>query len=201
MKLKRIKNIEKKSYSGKVYDLAVDENFTYNINGIIVHNSLCTTRIETGHGVPNVTSIRHAVEACDNFDVPVMADGGIRTAGDVSKAIGLGADTVMLGSLLAGTQESPGEVIEKNNHLFKRYRGSASLETKEAHGQKTNHVEGTSTVIPYKGGVKYSILRLTDGLRSAMSYTGANTISEYQSKADFVEVTDAGRAEAKPHLL
>lgn len=201
MKLKRIKNIKKKSYSGKVYDLAVDDNFTYNINGIVVHNSLCTTRIETGHGVPNVTSIRHSVEACDNFDVPVMADGGIRTAGDISKAIGLGADVVMLGSLFAGTTESPGEVIERGNHLYKRYRGSASLETKEAHGQKKSHVEGTSTTIPYKGGVKYVIKRLEDGLRSAMSYTGANTISEYQSKADFVEITDAGRAEAKPHLL
>lgn len=163
--------------------------------------SLCTTRIETGHGVPNITAIRHSLKACDNFDVPVMADGGIRMAGDISKALAMGADTVMLGSLFAGTTESPGEVIEKGNHLYKRYRGSASLETKEAHGQKNNHIEGTSTVIPYKGGVKYVIKRLKDGLKSALSYSGANNITEFQSKADWTKVTNAGITEAKPHLL
>jgi len=163
--------------------------------------SLCTTRIETGHGVPNVTSIRHAVEACSQFDVPVMADGGIRRAGDIAKALAVGAETVMLGSLLAGTTESPGEVLEKGNHLYKKYRGSASLETKSTHGQDKKHIEGTSTTIPYKGGVKYVILRLMDGVRSAFSYAGAYNMIEYQTKAEWVQVTNAGITEASPHLV
>lgn len=166
--------------------------------------SMCTTRVETGHGIPNVTAIDQCVLGSlngSNGEVPVMADGGIRSAGDISKAIGVGADTVMLGSLLAGTQEAPGLVIEKGNHLFKRYRGSASLETKSAHNQNTRNVEGVSTVVPYKGGVKYVIYRLRDGLQSALSYTGADTIHDYQAKADWVVVTNAGIVEATPHGL
>lgn len=166
--------------------------------------SLCLTRIETGHGIPNVTSIDQCVLGslnASNGEVPVIADGGIRTAGDIAKAIAAGADTVMLGSLLAGTQEAPGLVIEKGNHLFKRYRGSASLETKSAHNQPTRNVEGVSTVIPYKGGVKFVIYRLRDGLQSALSYTGAHSIPEYHSKVDWVIVTNAGVVEATPHGL
>lgn len=197
MKLKKINKIERKSYSGKTYDLSVDENYTYNINGKIVHNSLCTTRLETGHGVPNVTSIIETVEASD---VPVMADGGIRRAGDVAKALGLGASSVMLGSLLSGTNESPGPVMEGKDGLYKRYRGSASLETKSAHGQRESHIEGESTVVPYKGGVKYAIKKLEDGLRSALSYSGAHDLVEYHTNAEFIQITNAGIIEAKPHL-
>ncbi len=163
--------------------------------------SLCTTRIQTGHGVPNVTSIMECVEVAQQYDIPVMADGGIRTSGDIAKAIGLGADNVMLGSMLAGTQETPGSIIEKNGQLYKRYRGSASLETKTTHGQQQRNVEGESTVIPFKGGVKFIINGLNDGLRSALSYTGANSIEEFQRKADFVQITHAGQIEAKPHKL
>jgi IMP dehydrogenase len=166
--------------------------------------SLCQTRIETGHGIPNVTSIDQCVLGCldgSNGEVPVIADGGIRTAGDVSKAIAVGADSVMLGSLFAGTHEAPGLVIEQGNQLFKRYRGSASLETKSIHNQSTRNVEGVSTTVPYKGGVKYVVYRLRDGLQSALSYSGAHSISEYHSKADWVIVTNAGVVEAKPHGL
>lgn len=163
--------------------------------------SLCTTRIQTGHGVPNVTSIMECVEVAQQYDVPIMADGGIRTSGDIAKAIGLGADNVMLGSMLAGTQETPGSIIEKNGQLYKRYRGSASLETKTTHGQQQRNVEGESTVIPFKGGVKFIINGLNDGLRSALSYTGAESIQEFQRKADFVQITHAGQIEAKPHRL
>jgi IMP dehydrogenase len=168
------------------------------------NGSMCTTRIETGHGIPSVTTIDQCVLGSlngSNGEVPVMADGGIRSAGDIAKAIAVGADTVMLGSLLAGTQEAPGLVIEKGNHLFKRYRGSASLETKSAHNQSTRNVEGVSTVVPYKGGVKYVIYRLRDGLQSALSYTGSSTIYDYQAKADWVVVTNAGIVEATPHGL
>ena len=196
MKLVEIKSIEKKNYTGKVYDLTVEKTHSYNINGIVVHNSLCTTRIKTGFGVPNVTSL---IEILNVATVPVMADGGIRTSGDISKALAIGSSTIMLGSLLAGTEESPGKVIESPNGLYKRYRGSASLETKTVHGQAERNVEGESTTIPFKGGVKFVIEGLIDGVRSALSYGGANNLSEFHP--DYVQVTNAGIAEAKPHLL
>jgi len=199
MKLKKIHKIEKKSHSGKVYDLAVDDNFTYNINGVIVHNSLCTTRIQTGHGVPNITSI---IDCVKGSKVPVMADGGIRSSGDISKALSIGADCVMLGSLLAGTKESPGKISTKGDGMLcKKYRGSASLETKSTHGQSTKHVEGESTLIPYKGSVDVIIEKLTDGVKSALSYSGSNNIKTFQLKSEVVEITPSGMAESKPHLL
>jgi IMP dehydrogenase len=161
--------------------------------------SLCTTRVQTGHGVPNVSSIIDCVEGAS---VPVMADGGIRNSGDISKALSLGADCVMLGSLLAGTKESPGKIVEKSNgSLYKRYRGSASLETKSAHGQSTNHVEGESTMIPFKGSVEYIVNKLTDGVKSALSYSGSKNIKEFHNKSEFVEITPSGMAESKAHLL
>lgn len=158
--------------------------------------SLCTTRIKTGFGVPNVTCIK---EICKVAEVPIMADGGIRSSGDIAKALAVGADNVMLGSLLAGTVESPGQMIEKGNALYKRYRGSASLETKTKHGQAQRNVEGESTIIPFKGGVKYIIKGLTDGVRSALSYAGAEDINHYHP--EYVQVTNSGISEAKPHLL
>mgnify|MGYP001552837006 CR=1 FL=1 len=163
--------------------------------------SLCTTRIETGHGIPNITALEAVVRAAQVYDIPVMADGGIRSAGDVAKAIAVGADSVMLGSLLSGTEETPGKVIEKRGTLFKRYRGSASLETKTEHGQRQNNVEGESTVVPFKGGVTNVIIKLVDGLRSALSYTGAHNLEEYKSKSKYVAVTNAGLREANPHLI
>lgn len=161
--------------------------------------SLCTTRIQTGHGVPNVTSI---IDCVEGSSVPVMADGGIRNSGDIAKALSVGADCVMLGSLLAGTKESPGKIVEKGNgSLYKRYRGSASLETKSAHKQSTKHIEGESTMIPFKGSVEYIIDKLNDGLKSALSYSGSNDIKEFHWKSEVMEITPSGMAESKPHLL
>ena len=161
--------------------------------------SLCTTRIQTGHGVPNVTSI---IDCVEGSSVPVMADGGIRNSGDIAKALSVGADCVMLGSLLAGTKESPGKIVEKGNgSLYKRYRGSASLETKSAHKQSTKHVEGESTMIPFKGSVEYIIDKLNDGLKSALSYSGSKDIKEFHWKSEVMEITPSGMAESKPHLL
>jgi len=158
--------------------------------------SLCTTRIKTGFGLPNVSSL---LEIVPYSTVPVIADGGIRTSGDIAKALALGASSVMLGSLLAGTEESPGSILEKSNGLYKRYRGAASLETKMTHGQEQRNVEGESTVIPYKGGVKYVVEGLLDGVRSALSYAGAQDLSTYHP--DYVQVTNAGQNEARPHLI
>ena len=158
--------------------------------------SLCTTRLKTGFGVQNVTCLED-INAVTT--VPVMADGGIRTSGDIAKALALGSQCVMLGSLIAGTKESPGQIIEKNNGLFKRYRGAASLETKTVHGKEQRNVEGESTVIPFKGGVKFVLQGLQDGVRSALSYGGAENLQEF--KPDYLIVTNAGLTEAKPHLL
>lgn len=158
--------------------------------------SLCTTRIKTGFGVPNVTALEDIVGVSS---VPVMADGGIRTSGDIAKALALGAGSVMLGSLLAGTEESPGKILDTPQGLFKRYRGSASLETKVVHGKEGRNVEGESTIIPYKGGTKFIVEGLLDGIKSALSYGGASTIDEFHP--EYVQVTNSGILEAKPHLL
>ncbi len=158
--------------------------------------SLCTTRIKTGFGVPNVSCLEEIIKVAK---IPIMADGGIRTSGDIAKALALGASSVMLGSLLAGTEEAPGQIIETPKGLYKRYRGSASLETKIVNGQQVRNVEGESTTIPYKGGVKFIVNGLLDGVKSALSYGGARNLDEFKPK--YVVVTNSGINEAKPHLL
>jgi IMP dehydrogenase len=158
--------------------------------------SMCTTRVQTGFGVPNITCIDDIVSVST---IPVMADGGIRTSGDIAKALAFGASTIMVGSLIAGTEESPGAILEKSTGLYKRYRGAASLETKMTHGQEKRNVEGESTVIPYKGGVKYILEGLIDGVKSALSYNGSTNLREFNP--DWVQITNAGQKEAKPHLI
>ena len=158
--------------------------------------SLCTTRVKTGFGVPNVSCIEDIVSVAKT---PVMADGGIRSSGDISKALALGASSVMLGSLIAGTDEAPGQIVETPAGLYKRYRGSASLETKVVNGQQTRNVEGESTTIPYKGGVKFIVNGLIDGVKSALSYGGAQDLEHFNPS--YVLVTNSGINEAKPHLL
>ena len=158
--------------------------------------SLCTTRVKTGFGVPNVSCLEDIVSVAKT---PVMADGGIRSSGDISKALAIGASSVMLGSLIAGTDEAPGQIVETQKGLYKRYRGSASLETKVTHGQQTRNVEGESTTIPYKGGVKFIVNGLIDGVKSALSYGGAKKLEDFNPP--YVKVTNSGINEAKPHLL
>lgn len=157
--------------------------------------SMCTTRIKTGFGIPNVTALE---EIASVATVPIIADGGIRTSGDIAKALAVGASSAMLGSLIAGTDESPGQIIETKQGLYKKYRGSASLETKESHGQEIRNIEGESTMIPYKGGVKFIINGLIDGVKSALSYAGSNCLNEYSPR--YIVVTQAGINEAHPHL-
>ena len=183
---------------------AADDLIAWGADGLRVGiggGSLCTTRVKTGFGVPNVTSIEEVVKIADQWDIPVMADGGIKSSGDIAKALAVGADCVMVGSLLAGTKESPGAILETPAGLFKRYRGSASLETKVTHGQQSRNVEGESTTIPFKGGVRFIISGLTDGIRSALSYGGADNIFDYQTTVNYNIVSSAGLAEAKPHLI
>ena len=178
---------------------AAQELESWGVDGLRVGiggGSLCTTRIKTGFGIPNVSCLEDIVSVAKT---PVMADGGIRTSGDISKALALGASQVMLGSLIAGTDEAPGDIIETTNGLYKRYRGSASLETKVTHGQVTRNVEGESTTIPYKGGVKFIVNGLIDGIKSALSYGGARDLKHFNPS--YVVVTNSGLNEAKPHLL
>jgi IMP dehydrogenase len=158
--------------------------------------SLCTTRIKTGFGIPNVTCIEQIAKA---VRIPIIADGGIRTTGDMAKALAVGASSIMIGSMIAGTDESPGMIINKPDGLYKKYAGAASFETKLTHGQALRNIEGESTIIPYKGRVETIIDEIKDGLRSALSYAGAVTVGGFKPK--YVEVTQAGLNEARPHLL
>jgi IMP dehydrogenase len=158
--------------------------------------SLCSTRINTGFGIPNVTSLQDCYKS---VSVPIIACGGIRNSGDIAKALAVGADSVILGSLLAGTDEAPGNIIHKLDGLYKRYRGAASLETKMTYGQPLRNVEGESTLVPYKGSVESVVKSLLDGLRSALSYAGADSLKTFSP--EIMQVTSAGMHEARPHLL
>ncbi|MBW3545348.1 MAG: IMP dehydrogenase [Bacteroidetes bacterium] len=164
--------------------------------------SMCTTRVRTGIGVPQITAIQNV---CSVASVPVISDGGIRSSGDVAKALAAGADTVMIGSLLAGTDEAPGNFFVTgdwpNEKKFKVYRGSASMSIKLATKGTADNVEGTATLVPVKGPVANVVKTLCDGIRSSMSYVGAMDLTTFRQNAIFVQVTNAGLAEAHPHGL
>ena len=179
----------------------------WGVDGVRVgigNGSLCETRIRTGVGIPQVTTLLDVCSICDTYDVPVVADGGIRNIGDVCKGLGCGADTIMLGSLLSGTKETPGDISKvglwPNEKLYKKYRGSASVESKLDRGEIKN-VEGNSKTVPYKGKIKRIIDDIMDGLKSSMSYVGASNLEEYRSMVEFVRVTQSGVREAFPFGL
>ena len=161
--------------------------------------SICSTRIQTGHGVPGIQTIMDC--AASGRGAPIIADGGLRSAGDIVKALAAGADFVMLGSLLAGTDETPGDVINTRRGKLKSYRGMASKDAQiEWHG-KTASLEGIATTIPCKGPVEDVLEELNRGIRSGFSYSGARTLTELQSKAKFVSQTPAGAHESSTHIL
>lgn len=172
--------------------------------------SICTTRIVTGIGVPQITAIRLALKAAQKYNIPVIADGGVKYSGDIAKAIAAGASTVMLGSLFAGTEESPGELVIYGGKTYKAYRGMGSLSamekgSKDRYGQmdiKENNKlvpEGIEGVVPYKGKLSPFVYQMVGGLKAAMGYTGAATIDDFQKKARFVQITDASLKESHPH--
>ncbi len=186
---------------------AAKELCEWGVDGLRVgigNGSLCETRIRTGVGIPQFSALLDVCSITDDYNVPVIADGGIRNVGDICKGLGCGADSVMLGSLLAGTKETPGDVTKvgewPNERLYKKYRGSASIESKVDRGESGN-IEGNSKIIPYKGKVKRIISDIRDGISSSCSYVGASNLLDFQSKCEFVQVTQAGVVEAKPHLL
>jgi IMP dehydrogenase len=173
--------------------------------------SICTTRVVAGVGVPQITAIYDVAEAAADYGVPVIADGGITSSGDVAKAIAAGADTVMLGSMLAGTDETPGEVIVVQGERFKAYRGMGSLGAMKARSFSKDRYfqgdvedveklvpEGIEARVPYKGPVGAVLHQIVGGLRQAMGYCGAPTI-EALKEAQFVRITGAGLRESHPH--
>ncbi len=161
--------------------------------------SICSTRIQTGHGVPTFQSILDCARS--DRDVALIADGGIRTSGDIVKAIAAGANFVMLGSMLAGTTESPGQVFTDNaGKSYKVYRGMASVEAQRAWRGEARSLEGVSTTIPFKGPVSSVLLDLDKGMRSGFSYSGALNQVSLQSKAKFITQTQAGTIEGRTHI-
>jgi len=172
--------------------------------------SMCSTRIRTGHGVPTLQSIIECAKS--DRDVFLVADGGIRNSGDAVKALAAGADMLMLGSILAGHEESPGDLIDDHGlsykslasppigiKLFKKFRGMASREAQLQWRGRISVVEGETTVVSYKGKMINTIIDLLEGIRSGVSYSGARTIRELRSKARFITVTAQGVRENGPH--
>ena len=171
----------------------------------------CSTRIVAGVGVPQFTALLECVAAARELDVPIVADGGIRNSGDLTKALAAGAESVMIGSLLAGTEESPGRTVVRNGVRSKVYRGMASMGASEARRQRESSEdvldelaaavvpEGVEAVVPYRGSVAEVLYQQVGGLRSGMSYLNARCLAELRANARFVRMTDAGRAESRPH--
>ncbi len=171
--------------------------------------SICTTRIVAGVGVPQISAIDECATVAKEYGVPIIADGGIKYSGDVAKALAVGADSVMIGSLLAGTEESPGEVVMYQGRQYKTYRGMGSIGAMTKGSTDRYFQEGTAAdklvpegiegMVPYRGKIANVIHQLTGGLRSSMGYLGAKDIKAFQDRAEFVEITSAGLKESHVH--
>ena len=173
--------------------------------------SICITRVITGSGVPQLTAVMDCAKIGRDHGIPIISDGGTRTSGDATKALAAGASSVMVGSILGGTDESPGTVLTKNGKRFKVYRGMASLGASLGRKSKeTGSVsfdddlndyvaEGVEAMVPYKGTVTDILKQLTGGVRSGLSYCGAHTIPQMQKNAEFIKMSRAGFAESQPH--
>ena len=173
--------------------------------------SICITRVITGSGVPQLTAVMDCAKIGRDYGIPIISDGGTRTSGDATKALAAGASTVLVGSMLGGTDESPGTVLTKNGKRFKVYRGMASLAA--SIGRKSKETgstsfdddlndyvaEGVEAMVPYKGTVVDILKQLTGGVRSGLSYCGAHTITQMQTNAEFIKMSRAGFAESQPH--
>lgn len=172
--------------------------------------SICITRIVAGSGVPQLTAVVECAEAAREYGIPIIADGGIRQPGDLAKAIAAGAQTVMIGSMLAGTDESPGLVMTRKGHRYKASRGMASLDANIDRNKREGNdltqeeiedyvAEGVEASVPYRGRAREVLTQLIGGLQSGMSYSGAHSLEEFQQKAVFVRMTGAGLKESGPH--
>jgi IMP dehydrogenase len=162
--------------------------------------SICSTRLVTGHGIPTFQSVLDCSRT--TYDVKIIADGGIKTTGDMVKAYAAGADFVMVGSMLAGTAETPGEVFfGKEGKKYKVYRGMASASAQNAWRGKTSTPEGVSTTVPFRGSIEPLLQNIAGGIRSGLSYSGARSLEEFRNKASFTLQTGAGQVESSTHIL
>ena len=169
--------------------------------------SICTTRVVAGIGVPQISAVLQCAEMGDKYGIPVIADGGIKYSGDIVKAIAAGGRVVMLGSMLAGCEESPGEMEVYQGRQFKVYRGMGSLGamqkgSKDRYFQSNNKKlvpEGVEGRVPFRGAVSETIYQMMGGLRSGMGYCGAHNIEELRTNSKFVRITSAGLKESHPH--
>ena len=174
-------------------------------------SGICTTRVISGVGVPQITAIMSCAEVCKKHNVPLIADGGVKQTGDIAKAIAAGADTVMIGNLFAGTQESPGETIFLEGRSYKVYRGMGSIEamkqgSSDRYFQDANAVnklvpEGIEGRVPYRGSLSETIFQMIGGLKAAMGYCGVKTIEELKEKSKFTKVSLATVRENHPHSV
>jgi IMP dehydrogenase len=170
--------------------------------------SICTTRIIAGIGKPQVSAIYECAKVASRYGVPVCADGGLKYSGDIPIAIGAGAHSVMMGNMLAGTQESPGEFLFHQGIQYKAYRGMGSMRSMKSHkgsrerynqGKDDLVPEGIEGMVPFKGPLREVLYQYTGGLKRGMGYVGARTIEEFRAIAQFVRITEAGRKESHPH--
>jgi IMP dehydrogenase len=172
--------------------------------------AICTTRVISGVGVPQISAIMSCAEAAESDNIPVIADGGVRQSGDITKAVAAGASSVMIGSLFAGLKESPGQLVIYKGRQFKEYRGMGSLGamvkgSAERYGQKSSTEqdklvpEGVEGRVPYRGTLDDFVYQLVGGLRAGMGYCGARNIEELRKKARFVCISTASVAESHPH--
>lgn len=162
--------------------------------------SICSTRIQTGHGVPTLWSVMECAKSEFAGDVNIIADGGIKTSGDIVKALAAGADAVMLGSMLAGTDETPGDYVHINERVYKKYRGMASIEAQVEWRGHHSSEEGVTAWIPSKGPLLGIMNSIETGIKSGLSYSGARTIAELQARAKFIRITPAGMHESTTHI-
>lgn len=193
--ISKILEFNEDEFETEVFDLTIDDDtHSFIADNAIVHNSICSTRIETGHGVPQLTALDDIWEYMRNFEnrPRIIADGGLSKTGNIVKALCL-SDAAMLGNMLAGTEEGPGDIVERNGRKYKTYAGSSTF--------KANNVEGYSGLVPYKGSINDIIKKIKEGVQSGCSYQGVYDISDLQNDPEFILITNAGVIESGAHDL
>ena len=206
-KLIPVSSVKKVQYKGMVHDLTVEKNHSYNIKNVVVHNSICSTRINTGFGLPQLTAIMDCVRV-KNPGVMVIACGGVKNTGDMAKALAVGADMCFMGKRLAATDLALGRTFDKRMELtddvneiaYKEYRGMASKEAR-AGVMEYGSVEGVSGKIPYTGKTVDLINDIELNLRSALSYGGSRNWGEFRRKVKIVKISNSSINESQTHVL